>query len=104
MPARYTKPKPKTPVMQMTVACPSCGRKGKAPKNSKSVRCSECGKEFKPGEGGVLKTVALILLTLIVIAVIGYFAITRATRLDAEAKAKAAVEERQRQAEHPRTP
>jgi LSD1 subclass zinc finger protein len=98
MPASYRKPKPKVPLILMTVACPSCGRHGKAPKGSKTVRCSECGKEFKPGEGGIARTIVLIVLALVVMAGIMYFAVSRATRLDAEDKAKAAVEERQRQA------
>lgn len=95
MPTPYRKPKPPAKSMEMT--CPSCGRKGTTAKTIGLVRCSECGKEFKPGEGGAGRTIVLIVLALVVMAGLAYFAITRANRLDAEAKAKAAIEERQRQ-------
>jgi hypothetical protein len=90
--------KPKTPVKPtVMVTCPSCGRKGRTVNAKAPVRCSECGKEFIPGAGGIVRTIVLIVLALVIMAGIGYFAVTRASRLDAEEKAKAAIEERQRQ-------
>ena len=92
----------KTPLQakrpSMTLTCPSCGRKGNVAKTNGRVRCSECGKEFKAGEGGIGLTMLSIVLALVVIAVIVYFAVSRASRVNAEEKVKAANAEQIRQA------
>jgi hypothetical protein len=80
------------------VTCPSCGRKGEVAKTTGPVRCSDCGKEFKPGAGIAAPwTIIAIILALAVMAGVAYFAVSRAGRIDAEEKAKAAADERLRQ-------
>jgi uncharacterized protein (DUF983 family) len=79
------------------VTCPSCGRKGKAAALGKPVRCGECGKEFKAGDRGAgRRTLLLGVLSLISIAIVGYFSIFRARRNEAEEKAREAEEARRR--------
>jgi hypothetical protein len=87
---------PKVPVI---VTCPSCGRRGKATALGRPVRCVECGKDFKAGDRGTgRRNLILGILALLVIAVISYFAVSRASRIDAEERAKEAEEERRRKA------
>jgi transposase-like protein len=81
------------------VTCPSCGRRAKVPKLGRPVRCSECGKEFKAGDHGTARRTFLFgILAIFVMAVIGYFAVSRARRIDAEEQVKEAEEERRRKA------
>jgi uncharacterized protein (DUF983 family) len=81
------------------VTCPSCGRRGKAGKLGQPVRCSECGKEFKAGDHGTgRRNFILSILALIAIAIIGYFSVNHARRVEAEEQAKQAEEERKRKA------
>ena len=97
MPTPYRKPKHQAKPSGVIVTCPSCGRKGRVAKSTAHLRCSECGKEFKPGGGASAgRTFILIVLAFVVMAGVGYFALTRAGKTDAEEKAKAAAEERLR--------
>ncbi len=80
--------------MPIIVTCPVCGRKGRAAALKTRVRCGECGKEFLAGErGGPLRTFFLGILAFVAIALVVYFAVGRAGRLDAERRAKEAQEE-----------
>jgi hypothetical protein len=97
MPSSHRKLPPPVKPTGTVVTCPVCGRKGRAAKLGTPVRCGECGKEFKAGAGGAGRTLILILLAILAVAGLGYFAVSRAARLDAEAKVKAAAEERQQQ-------
>jgi hypothetical protein len=94
MPTPYRKPKVLPKPSGTIVVCPGCGHKARAPKTSNTLKCSDCGKVFRPGATGTGRTVLWILLAFVAMAGIAYFAMTRASRNEAEEKAKAAAEER----------